>query len=419
MYNESTMSYDALAHAEIKNNMTSPEQMENWRSTVFFGSTDKSNEQIKDQLDAVLSNTTIKRACCLGAEDANKPGNYKVNVRIPVPKGWQAGDGPQVGLDYGFIDKEVSVPKTMCDAVKSSDGSTTKYSRPDKDDTNRNEQCDQFYEVYCPNMLQLYMDESGVTNVSAQMGNPAMRQQFADKFAVYYKPECACYNMLGSFPANSELSARRLAFTGCTNSQRDKGVVYLDQKSRNQAVPSVTICTQVANLSGASAGNDINVQTYMQNNCGNNSSSSSGTDTGGATSGTTSGTTGSSTNTGETTQTEDGTSVTQTETAGQTDNGGGSGNTAEESTEESNVVMDWLNGEGVTGQDRWIEVGGAGILLCLCVICICIIGYFAFSGSGSSSTRSLGSTTAPTDMMDGMPSTRAPPSTPRGSFYQD
>lgn len=250
-----------LMFASMKNDMTTPDQYNYWRKQTIFGNRGSlSSQQIQSELDTILSNTTIKRACCLASPVDGDPDHYKVNVRVPVPKTWTDNGGDKRNLDYGFIDKAIKIPKTYCNAVQSSDGSVSPYIKPNKRDANYSKQCDDFYSVYCPNMMTYFVNESKALNPDSDIDTR--------EFANFYKQECACFDLFDIFPPSTNLSARCLKFPQCNDSNGDQGVVYLDQESRKQCPDNITICSQVQNLSGAGAGRDINVKTFMENTCG-------------------------------------------------------------------------------------------------------------------------------------------------------
>ena len=73
---------DALVSASIKNNLTTPDQITYWRNTLFQNGT-PTDSQVLNSLNNILSDTTIKRACCLGGPD---PNNFSVNVKFPSQK---------------------------------------------------------------------------------------------------------------------------------------------------------------------------------------------------------------------------------------------------------------------------------------------------------------------------------------------
>jgi hypothetical protein len=325
----------SLVYASMENAMTSPEQYKYWQSQTIFGNRGSlTAEQIQNELNAILSNTTIKRACCLASPIEGDPDHYKVNVRVPVPKSWSANGNDQRNIDYGFIDKAVKVPKSFCDAVQSSDGTVKPYIKPNKRDANYSKQCDDFYSAYCPNMMTYFVKETKALNPDAQVD--------AKEFANFYKQECACLDLFNIFPPNTNLSARCLKFPQCNDSNGDQGVVYLDQESRKQCPDNITICSQIQNLAGASAGKDVNVKTFMENNCGqtgNKTSEVSGTGTSGS---------------GDTTSTTDttGDTTTTSVTGGQTDTSTGTDGTSTSGTGDisgTDGTMDSVYGIDSTG----------------------------------------------------------------------
>lgn len=256
---------DILATLSMKNNMVSPLEIEYWRRRLFVNGT-HSDEQIRTYLDNILSSTTVKRACCLDGSDRKK-----VNVRIPIPKNLSIEGLPQINKDFGFIDKVVEVPAGMCENLPTSHGSNT-YSKPDKTNPNYNKPCDDFFDVYCANMLALYNEEH-------KSLNPNSAPNY-DKFVNEYKPECACYNP-NSISAIDKLpyGPRCLMYPKCTNANNDNGLVYLDPMSRDKCPDNLTICNQIIDLSNVSAGGNIIVSPELNNTCGGglNPSSSSTT----------------------------------------------------------------------------------------------------------------------------------------------
>jgi hypothetical protein len=99
--------YDALAHASIKNNLTEQQNLDKWKdSSILSKYASMSSTDAKNKLNTVLSNTTIKRACCLGSQRPNNTpvDYYTVPVKIPVPKNFSAQDGlSEMNEKYKFI----------------------------------------------------------------------------------------------------------------------------------------------------------------------------------------------------------------------------------------------------------------------------------------------------------------------------
>jgi hypothetical protein len=267
---------DTLVEASMKNNMTSKDQIAYWRGVLFSQGT-PSDQDVKNALDQVLSNTTIKRACCLGSSNANA-NDFSVNVRIPIPKNYSS-DIPQINKNFGYIDKTVRVPSKLCNGLTGPRGPED-YAKPTSPDYSS--PCDDFYNVYCANMRAFYNDEY-------QSTHPGKTPDSAS-FSVDYKKECACYNPNPGFPPTF-LSPLCLLYPNCTKANADQGQVYLDPLSRKPCPENVTICQQVIDLSNSSAGGNINLSPELNNKCGNQAGWSS-SPTSGSTSSPTSGSTG-------------------------------------------------------------------------------------------------------------------------------
>jgi hypothetical protein len=254
------MSVDVLANTSIKNNLTSSEQLRYWRNSVLMsGRGTVSDNQIKDILDKTLENTTIKRACCLGGVSATEPNTFAVRVRIPIPKDFTT-PLPDVNKKFGFIDKIVNVPASLCTDLPNA-GNPVTYKKPARSDTTYNRPCDDFYKLYCANMLAFYIDEHQAVYPGKKIDS--------ELFAKDYKPECACFNLNSDFPPNVPLSPRCLQYTGCSNDFYDQGIAYLDFRSRERCPENITICSQVIDLSNTNVGGNINISAELKNTCGN------------------------------------------------------------------------------------------------------------------------------------------------------
>src|SRR5579871_2361690 len=97
---------DALVYSNIKNNITDPDHLlEIGRAIEAGGVLDDINNAINEG----LSETTIKRACCLGRQGVDKIG---VPVRIFKSESTQSAD--PLHNKYHYTDKYVKVPESMC-----------------------------------------------------------------------------------------------------------------------------------------------------------------------------------------------------------------------------------------------------------------------------------------------------------------
>jgi uncharacterized membrane protein YgcG len=252
------MSINALANSTIKNNLQSPAQLRYWRNSILMlGKSTLNDNEVKDTLDKTLVDTTIKRACCLGARTGSD--TFRVRVRIPLPPDY-AQNIPDINKDFNFIDRIVEVPVSMCDRIMSADGPVA-YRKPVKRNDTYSKPCDDFYKLYCANVLAFYIDEF-------QTKFPGKKID-TDLFAKEYKQECACFNLNSEFPDTVPLSPRCLMYTGCSDIYNDEGIVYLDPKSRKVCPESITICKQIIDLSNVRSGGEINISAELRNQCGN------------------------------------------------------------------------------------------------------------------------------------------------------
>jgi hypothetical protein len=238
-----------LVASSIKNSLTSKEQIDYWRKNLFSDTT-LTDQQVLDALDSILSNTTIKRACCLGKADGDF---FNVDVRIPIPPDYSENVS-DINKKLGYIDKTVKVPKTMCNYLQSPKGLTT-YEKPTSPDFGS--PCDDFYSLYCANTKAMYDDE--YKNIY-----PGKNPDFTT-FSNGYKKECACFNRSSSFPSNN-LSPLCLLYPNCTQEDSKYGDVYLDVSSRKTCPSNVSLCVQAID-SIKTKPDSINVSPDLKDYC--------------------------------------------------------------------------------------------------------------------------------------------------------
>lgn len=230
---------DALIYSQIKNNLPNAEMSNIVRN--YNLSSDGTNTGNNNTLNNILSNTTIKRACALNRQgipitndDKNKLG---VNVRIPIPSEYNINDDDNSILheQFGFIEKKVYIPDSMC---KPYDIGYT--------DTNNI-----FYEVYCANILNNFIQENG---------------SFDPILWSKYKPECACFGQPD--PSYEKVAQRTCYMSGCTQDSGKHKNVYLDKRSQVEPTCTTTICNAINQISGANVGKDINYHSQIIQQCG-------------------------------------------------------------------------------------------------------------------------------------------------------
>jgi hypothetical protein len=236
---------NALVFTSIKNNIpiTDPRFQRIQSSSNFIGLGDVDRDT---RLDEILSDTTIKRACCLGK--AGKDGNitadekhYKIKVKIPIPSDYSPN---VIERKFGYINKEVLVPIEQCKSVlplfdSSGDGFLSS-------------QCDPFYNTYCENMKYLYKLENRDPS-----GSPQEFYEFAS--------DCACHQDVN--PIYPPGFSRSCSLDFCQFENRPS--VYLDATTRDNLCEG-TFCTAITNIGAIqlSGSSNLNISNKVLQKCG-------------------------------------------------------------------------------------------------------------------------------------------------------
>jgi hypothetical protein len=247
---------DALVYSQIKNNVTEntpgmvmkSDDWNNFTSNILDIDSDK---DIQSEMNNILSQTTIKRACCLNNVDS--AGNLKVDVQIPIPKdinnntainnsylGRINGTYASTWGTYGYIDKPIIVPKSMC---PSNFGQTT-------------DNCDKFYELYCKNAKAFFINE----------GEEAARDKkttftYTDESFFNYKPECGCYPDMSKTPIVGTFSPSCFS-TKCSHTKLPG--VYTPKSVTNCTLVD---CRQAVQIDSAVAINGGKIDVTLENKC--------------------------------------------------------------------------------------------------------------------------------------------------------
>jgi len=237
---------DALAYASMKNIMTSDDELSDLSNRVLgknqFSTGDvESNTKAKVTLDKILNKTQIKRACCKNSKN--------INVRIPLPKDVKPTKDEKGKLitKYGYYDKTLEnlpIDKPGACTVDGID-----YSNSKKD----NVECDDFYNVYCQNVVKEFKN-----------GNDG---KFDDIQFLNYKGECACYQPTPEWLKEAWKSepTPKCVFPGCGENTQS----YLDPQSRSQSGQcSQTICSSIINMNDIEQGQNSNVVNQVKQECG-------------------------------------------------------------------------------------------------------------------------------------------------------
>ena len=274
------------------------------------------------QLNQLLDNTTIKRGCCMRKKTGDKA---TVKVKIPRPATYPIEVKGTVEDRFNYIEKIVTIDANVCDSKE-----YELYSPQSTD-------CNDFMQSYCQNVKEDYvsmLDKS---------------KSFDQSEWSSYSPECSCYGQ------TAEESAPGV-FTGlnvppkCYMPSCGASTSYIDPKS-SAGECNMTICNALFQASDLAAGNNISVQSKVEQNCGQQKKTETTTTDQGKT-GTTSGST-----TPSTTTTDQGKTTT---TSGST--------TPSTATTDTTKQVDTTKSSGSVGV--YVGIGGGMIVAIILAILI-------------------------------------------------
>ena len=228
---------DALAYSSITNKMVTDAELSTFKnkikSTTISTGTSEQNKQAMNSLNEILRLTQMKRACCSGKTD--------INVRIPLPKD-QTPSTDETGkliTKFKYYDKTIKIDPSKCGT-----GDLVGY-------TKNSAKCDDFYNIYCSNIVKEFTD-----------GND---KKFNDTQFLNYKGECACYipkpDWLKQAWGGDPLP--KCVFPGCGEGSSS----YVDPFSRG-ADCNYTICNQSINMSDIQQGANSSIVANIKAECG-------------------------------------------------------------------------------------------------------------------------------------------------------
>jgi len=208
---------------QLDENTSKDQAYSNFRK-FLFGTAETGIEQLFANL---LSQSTIKRACCMGYNsNTNDTKNFETSVKIPFVEELATHSGATSDIianwrKLGYISKTVLIPKSMCPAG---------YSRPARGNRDSTP-CDTFMRAYCENAKEMYnadiIDISGTYSENEYMNITPECGCFADRLKEYGgNPPPLCYSPRCSF----------------------SNTVYPDQNSRAQGGCPVNQCVSILNL---------------------------------------------------------------------------------------------------------------------------------------------------------------------------
>ena len=189
---------------------------------------------IQQGLDNILQEAPIKLGCC-GRINPNNNSELHLSVKAPLSPSI-ASENNTLKL-FNYEKDIITIPAETC----------PNNLTPGSSD------CNAFFDVYCANVIDQFN-----------------KQGLAPSLFTTYAPECACYvpktKEQQYYPAGTPSQCFK---DGCI----PNSVSYLDPGSRGQTC-SMTVCQNIVNTAGLSAGGSANINPTLQNNCGQYSASS-------------------------------------------------------------------------------------------------------------------------------------------------
>lgn len=213
----------------LNNNITNQNELNTLANTYSSYITNSNTaEGIQQGLNTILQETPVKLACCGRMSTTN---NAPIQVSLKVPISPTVASENNTLKEFNYEKEVLTLPGESC-PVDLTPGSSA---------------CNAFFGVYCENVVNQFQKQ-GL--------NPSLFSNYA--------PECACYapktEQQQFYPAGTPSQCYK---DGCVPNT----VSYLDPSSRGQTC-SMTVCQNIVNTAGLSAGGNANISPTLQNNCG-------------------------------------------------------------------------------------------------------------------------------------------------------
>jgi hypothetical protein len=187
-------------------------------------------EGIKNGINTLMNDAPIKLACCGRTNNTNNTA-LPLNTRVPLSPN-VASQNPLL-KSFNFQNEIITIPPNSCPANLT----------PNSTD------CNAFFGVYCENVI-----------------NTFNKQNLPQKEFINYAPECACYVPKTPEQKYYPAGAPSICYKdGCTQNS----ISYLDTTSQGpNAKCDMTICQNIVNTAGLTAGGNANITPTLQNQCG-------------------------------------------------------------------------------------------------------------------------------------------------------
>ena len=242
----------------------------NWKQFYSFSASKDAGQYgktvlgFKKYMDDILSNSTIKLACCAGTKNDNN--NYNIDVKIPLVDSEIMDD---INITYGFEDKNIEVPAFMCPSA---------YGQPDSTDNDKNNKylCDDFINAYCMNEFNEYIMRT------RKLRSPDRPNSFDVSRWAEYSPICACYPnfalYLSDNPEENGGIPRTKWINHCSSGINGK-TPYKDPYSRSVFSKPFNICNVTTNIGSLVATDNSQNVLNISSSCSINNSKEVTSDT--------------------------------------------------------------------------------------------------------------------------------------------
>jgi hypothetical protein len=232
---------DALIYSSMKNIIEFDDWDKKYSELQQINSIDMPSE-----VNNLLTNSTIKRACCLKKRGPGGSNTYEIDLKIPVPKGMENSISG-LSKKYGYINKKILVPVSMCQEDR-----YVNYNGE------QGGECDDFFKVYCLNVLDDFSKISGTHKDFSKFDNVEFNK---------YSPECACFAPL---PKNLPEQAKKNPQCWLPGCDKSSGAYQLSDK-REICPQNIQQCIQQVTTNIGNVGGKANLSYgEMVNNCSQN-----------------------------------------------------------------------------------------------------------------------------------------------------
>ena len=237
---------DIFTYSTINDNIATDSE-----SLNYFAS--KNIPTSTSDLNNILNLTTLKRACCaIGNGDS-----VIVDVKLPFTANDTYDNAPNIAAlekKFGYKNHQVEITKDLCN-----NPNIANIINYNTTNTEGYTNCDNFYEVYCKNVLADYMNQTG-------------GKYNLDEFVDYAK-DCSCYVPKPEIYKQFNLPPK------CYIDTCDPTIAYLDSRSRTTPSCQTTICQDNVNIGKVVVGEHSSVNFNSEIACNQEATNNSATET--------------------------------------------------------------------------------------------------------------------------------------------